>query len=236
MFGLSSSDWRDLVLSVNVHRKERRLLPAQAGVLLDRALSNADIAKVAQALGFEDLTTLRKIHRIHDLPPDLALLVGWGTRRAVLSMSTAFELMRLGKPELIREAFVKAIEHELTRDECRQLVQIHDRSGKPVAECVEKVLLSRPKIERTELILGSLVSEMSRSVAQELGDEEATKKLKLLLARHYPKITVRAARVVSGRFSLLFNPEDAQRLRSALGTDTVEVTITRLFETLQATK
>ena len=39
MFGLSSTELQDLVLSVGTHRSERRLSPLEVACLLDRALS-----------------------------------------------------------------------------------------------------------------------------------------------------------------------------------------------------
>jgi hypothetical protein len=87
-------------------------------------------------------SAIRRIHRLHDLPDDLAALVEWGTRRGSLSMSTASELLRLSSSELIREAIVSAIEYDLTKDKSRQVVQIHERTGEPIAECVQRALLS----------------------------------------------------------------------------------------------
>ena len=233
MFGLSKDEWRDLVLSVNVHRKARRLSPADAARYLHRALQQSEIEVISSALGFSDSSTLRRIIRLNDLPEDLALLVEWGTKRGSLSMSTATELLRLSSPDLIRQAFIGAIEHEMTKDEARQIVQIRERATTPISDCITQALLTRPRIDRTELILGSLVTPKSQATASRLGNDAATAKLKLLLARHYPDIVARVTRINGNRFSLLFAHEDANVLRRLLGNKSIETAVSELLENAQ---
>jgi len=61
MHGLSDTEWRDLVLSVNTHRKQRRLPPCKVAYLIDHALQNTSADQLAKSLGFEDTTTFFKI-------------------------------------------------------------------------------------------------------------------------------------------------------------------------------
>ena len=81
MFGLTESQWRDLVLSVNVHRKNRRLSPVDTAHCLATALKQTDVPSLVKALGCNDATTVLKILRLKDLPFELATLVDWGTTR-----------------------------------------------------------------------------------------------------------------------------------------------------------
>ncbi len=230
MHGLSDAEWRDLVLSVNVHRKQRRLSPGRAASYLDRALKNASVEQLAESLGFEDTTTLRKIHRLNQLPADLAAVVDWGDRRGSLSMSTASELMRLEAANLIREAFTAAIEHELTRAEARQVVQSRQRSGAAIAECIERALATRPRVERSELILGSFLTERAKRIVDSLGNDAAARRLKLEIARCLPKVVPRALRVNDNRFSILLSEDVAKDLRAGLSGKSVECVLTELME------
>ena len=233
MYGLRDDEWRDLVLSVNVHRKNRRLSPIQVARYMRRALEETDTESLAGALGFDDTTTFNKILRLAELPADLASIVQWGTRRGSVSMSTASELLRLPSPTAVQHAMHAAAEHNLTREEARQLVQIQKRSGQSVQDCVNSVLRTRPHVERSELIIGSFVSGEARARITSLGNEASARMLKRILAREYPDVTCRAVRVNEDHFSLLLSIEDSARLRSALKSKSVESEITRLMETLR---
>jgi len=228
MFGLPAEDWQNLLLSVNVHRKSRRLTPVQSGELLGRALEKTDIDHLCQALGFSDSSTLRKIERLRTLPPDLAATVEWGDRKGVLSMSTAAELMRLTDADAVRESIAAAIEYEITRDEARQVVQIRERSGKSIRDCFQQALTTRPRIEKSELILGSFVDEEAKKTSRELGNEAIERRLKNLLAQTFRDVVVRALRIKGERFSLLLSIEDSQKLRAALNGESVERVVNRL--------
>lgn len=234
MHGLTDAEWRDLVLSVNVHRKQRRLSPARVASYLDRALCNVSVEQLAISLGFGDTTTLRKIHRLHKLPADLAAVVDWGNRRGNLSMTTASELMRLDSESLVREAFTGAIEHDLTREEARQVVQSRQRSGSSILECIARALATRPRIERSELILGSFVTAKAQRIAEALGNEAAAHRLKIEIARHLPRVVPKALRVNDGRFSLLLSEDAANELRAGLSGKSIEDGLSTLLERVRS--
>jgi len=233
MFGLSINEWQNLVLSVNVHKKNRRLTPYQTAKHLDEALKNTNIENLATALGFEDATTIRRILKLLILPPELVNLVDWGSRRGMISMSTATELIRLEQPTSINEAFVAAIENEFTKDEAKQLLQVKERTHDSLEECIQRVLHERPKIERSELILGMLITEKAREICNKIGDDNVLKNLKLNLARKFPSITARSLKIGKNRFSLLLLEEDAQKLRSQLNGKKIEEEISELVEKIK---
>ena len=230
MFGLSDEQWRDLVLSVNVHRKKRRLSPYQVAHFMKLALRETDVDGLAEALGFTDTTTMRKILRLNDLSDDLASTVDWGNSRGSVSMSTGAELLRLPTAELVDQAIRAAVENGLTKEEARQVVQIFERSGQGLAECIVRALKTRPRVERSELIIGSLLSESAQRVAAELGNEESTHKLKLALAKRYPDVLCRATRINGDKFSLLLDEAEAGKLRQKLGGQSVESMVTEVTE------
>jgi len=234
MFGLQREEWQDLVLSVNVHRKVRRLSPIQAASYLQRALQQASVENLAKALGFQEVSTLRKIASLNSLPPDIASTVEWGSRRGSISMSTAAELLRLGSPDLIREAATSVIEHDMSKDEVRQVVQVRTRSSEPIQECVRRALATRPRVERSELVLGSLLTETARQVVQKLGNDVSARKLGLALAQRFPEVVLKALRINGNRFSILFSEADAAVLRAALQGKSIEATLTESVEGISA--
>lgn len=234
MFGLSSEQWRDLVLSVNVHRKNRRLSPVEVAEHLRKALEQVDVDTLAESLGFADTTTMKKILRLNEMPDGIATVVTWGiSGRGTLSMSTATELLRLSSHNLVAGAMKAAVEYGITREEARQIVQIRKRSGAPIAECVRQALRTRPRIERSELIMGTLLTDIARQHVARLGVDSITKQVRRMLARNYPDVMCQAVRISAERFSLLFSEENANAFRAAIGDDSVEVTITRLVDSIK---
>ncbi len=230
MFGLEREEWQDLVLSVNVHRKNRRLSPSQAAAYLQRALQRTTVEELAETLGFKETSTLRKIAGLVVLPADVASTVEWGSRRGNISMSTAAELLRLRSADLIREAVTSAIEHDLSKEEARQVVQIRARSSEPIQECVRRALATRTRIERSELILGSLLSGTAKQVSRQLGNDLLARKLKIALAHQFPDVVPKALRINGDRFSILLSEADAASLRAALQGKSVEATLTEFVE------
>jgi len=232
MFGLEKEQWQDLVLSVNVHRKNRRLSPAQVGRILTTALQHTDLETLADRLNFKDTTLLRKIARLADLPPDVASMIDWGTRKGSLSMSSATEIQRLAEPELIRQAAIAAVENDFSRAEARQLVQIRTRTGVPLPSCVESVIGTRPKVERSELIIGSFLTEKAKAGCASPGNDAAARGILLRLASRFPDITARALRINGDRFSLLLSAEDGTRLRQLIAPQSVEALLTSFAENI----
>jgi hypothetical protein len=141
--------------------------------------------------------------------------------------------MRIPSIEVAADAIKAAVEHSLNKEEARQLVQILERSKDPLETCLNKVLLTRPRVEQSELIVGSLLSPMAQEKVLRVGAEPAAKKLRLLLAKNFPSILCQSVRIRDGRFSLLFPDTNGTELRKLLRGVSVETTVTRLLEQLQ---
>lgn len=194
------------------------------------ALANTSEDDLARALGFKDASMVRKIAKLGDLPEDIQSWIEWGARDGHLNMSAATELQRLDGNALTRQACLLAIAHQMTRDEARQIVQIYERTHAPIPECVNRALSSRPKIDHSELILGSLRSSKSQANATQLGDDKAAKAIRLAMAKKVPDVTPKTFRISDGRFSLLLDRDAAILLRQAISPTTVEAFITELAE------
>ncbi|MFC1816510.1 hypothetical protein ACFL0M_11385 [Thermodesulfobacteriota bacterium] len=229
MHGLTKEEWKDLVLSVNVHRKNRRLSPVQVATYISTALENTDLNTLASDLGFEDTTTIKRILRLKDIPDDLATIVDWGTRKGSISMSVATEIMRLSKDSLYK-AIDAIVSNSMNKEEVRQLVQIQSRTDQSVDDCIQQVLKTRPRIERSELIIGSLLTGDAQELSNKLGNEGLAKHLRRSLAKRFPGIICQAVRINGKRFSLLFAEKAAQDFRNLLSGKTIESTVTELVE------
>lgn len=159
MQGLAAELRRDLILSLNTHRSQRPLSPTEVAEAIDAALkSGASFADLAGFLSFDSSSTLREIHRLLSLAPEIRPLVGWGRSRAPLTMTAASQIARLtdtGDQQAVVEA---VLVHSLTSDETRQVVETNLRSARPISECAETVLRLRPRIERKHLLMGAVTS------------------------------------------------------------------------------
>jgi hypothetical protein len=148
-------------------------------------------------------------------------------------MSTATELLRLSTPEETNEAIRKTIEYDLTKDEARQVVQIRFRAGLPVAECVERALSTRPRIERKELIIGKVLDTRAVRLIADRGPATVSRLLQRKLAARFPDVICQRVSAAAGRFTLLLKEEEASRLRGALAGSSLEQAVTDLLLDLE---
>jgi hypothetical protein len=232
MYGLTKQEWQDLVLSVNVRKANRRLNPYKVALLIEKAIRSTTPENLASELNFKDLSTFDKIRTLAKSPEDFGELIDWGSRRGYLSMSTASELLRLSEigSDNFREIFKKSIECELTKEEARQLIQIHKRSGKSPYDSLEETLKTRPIIQKSILILGSLLSAKAKDNAEKSIRESGMRKIYATFARKFPDISLQVFKINSSRFSLLLSEENEKKLRNAIGDISVEEVITKTIE------
>lgn len=224
MYGLSADEWSDLVLSVNTHQGTRKLSPVEVGKSISRALTRCGAKELSQSLGFSDTTTLRRLDRLSRVPQELADLVAWRSEPGKVSMSVATELLRLEEGE--REAIMSAIANRLTKEEARQLVQIQSRSGKSIDTCVGEVLLTRPRIERRELVIGRLTNPAAIEGLGQIGEAKARRAVQAGLARDHPGQTCLSLRMQgNGQFSMLFSPADVAAIRARIAPSSIEQTV-----------
>lgn len=234
MYGLSKEEWQNLVLSVNVGKHQRRLSPYQVAKLLEKALQTVNAPTLASELNFKDLRTFTKIRTLLKAPEDFSELIEWGNRRGSLCMSTAFELLRLQNlsADNLRLLFKACIESDFTKEEARQLVQIHTRSLKPPLVALDEVLKTRPVVQKCHLIIGSLLSDHARENAKSLLKETGMRKINSAFVKLFPDITAQVFRVTNGKFSLLLSEKDNDLLRQSIGNVSVETKITEILEGL----
>lgn len=147
-------------------------------------------------------------------------------------MSTASELLRLDgiSSEVLKEIFKKAIECELTKEEARQVIQIFKRSKKSPVEAFEEALKTRPIIQKSVLILGSLLSSEAKNKAEQSINESGMRKIYAAFARRFPDISFQTFKINSSRFSLLLSEENEKLLKKSINPLTVEEGITKTIE------
>ena len=230
--GLSRKDYQDLVLSVGTHLNSRRLSPLEVARLLAQAMAaGATRQDCATALGI-GTTQVRTFLKLLDLETEIQPLADWrGTKNATIPFSTLAELARLTPYDQVQAAN-SVLRHGLTWREVVQLVQIAERSGKAIGECITDVLNLRPEIVTRHLFVGAIKSEHLtrhiRAIDQNQRDRLFGRALDRLAGSDYQV----KGRLGGDKFTIL-SDHDLPRL---LGTapDELEQTINDLLETLRS--
>ena len=195
---------RDLILSLGTHRTKRRLSPLEVARLIDLLYQNGTSFKaIARLVSLKSTSTLREIHRLLALAPDIQHLVGWGKPSAsTLPMKSAQQIARLSSwPDQLTAAEATLV-HELTSEETRQVVESRIRSQKPVDDCINDVLRLRPTIERKYLFLGAIISSRVCRHLETLTQAERDEVFKTSISHCYDNWPQWSGKLGASRFTV----------------------------------
>ena len=213
MRGLSSSEVRQLILSVGTHKSERPLSPVEVAKLMWKAEKAGEKRReIAARLLLEDSSIIGRFIRLLRLPPDVQQLTGWGSDPATLSFTAGSEIARLEDKQEQLVLATAALANRFNKSEIMQVVQIRKRSGKSIKECIKIVLNQRPIIERRHVIIGSLQSEKLKDSLKEISQLERDALLQSALDRYGPNIQ-RLGSKLGDRYFLLIGDD---RLHAAI--------------------
>lgn len=203
ILGLSPESQRDLIISVGTHRGNRRLSPVEVAEAMEAAINaGTSVQQLASALLLEDSTMITRFRRLLKLTSAIKYLVGWGGK-SCLSVETASAIARLQSQEE-QEIVAKAVlEHRLSKKEVYQIVQIKERSGKPIVECTEEVLRMRPQIDRRHILIGAVISPSVRRVLVRMTQQERNQFLKNAVILHGPELPLWEGHLGIDRFTLV---------------------------------
>lgn len=203
ILGLAPEAQRDLILSVGTHRGNRRLSPIEVAEAMEAAINaGTSVQQLASVLLLEDSTMVMHFRRLLKLPSAIKHLVGWRGKSG-LSFATASAIARL-KSQKEQETVAKAVlEHRLSKPEVYQIVQIQERSGKPIAECTEDVLRMRPQIEKRHILIGAIISPNVRKVLVRMMQQERNQFLKNAVILHAPELPPWEGHLGIDRFTLV---------------------------------
>lgn len=138
------------------HKKGRPLSPVEVGKLIRQAkeagVSTEDCAKAINL----DKTGIGRFLRILDLPEDIQHLVSWGTQKDSIGFSVAAQLARFENTEDQHAVIETILTNGLSRKEIEQVLQLKNRSGRKIDECLKEVLGMRPVIEKRHVFIGMI--------------------------------------------------------------------------------
>ena len=204
MYGLSPEVLQKLILSVGTHRSKRPLMPVEVAEAINAALASGTTRQeLADALHLEYPTMVGRFVRLLKLPPEIRHLVDWGQGQSAISFAVASEIELLASNNEQWEVAEATLKHRLAKVEVRQIVQIRQRSGKPVSECVAEVIRMRPRIERRHLIVGSVLSNRMQTVLQQMTQDKRDELLKNAIVSQNPELPPWGGRLGVEKFTLL---------------------------------
>ena len=174
--GLSGLEIGRLRMSVGygTHKKGRPLSPVEVGTLLRRAQNaGASLQDCAKCLKLRGTSQVSRFLSVFDLPEDLRHLVAWGRSADSIGFTTAVQLARIKKnSDDQRTIAIAVLEQGLQMDEVRQVIQLRQRSGRTMEECLKEVLGMRPTVERHYVFIGAVGDESVEAVIGEMTQAE----------------------------------------------------------------
>ena len=138
------------------HKKGRPLSPVEVGKLIRQAkeagVSTEDCAKAINL----DKTGIGRFLRLLDLPENVQHLVSWGAQKDSIGFSVAAQLARFEDTEDQHAVIETILTDGLSRKEIEQVLQLKNRSGRKIGECLKEVLGMRPVIEKRHVFIGMI--------------------------------------------------------------------------------
>ncbi len=227
MKGLSSQEYQALILSVGTHRRSRSLSPLEVANLLGKAIAKGATRKDCSAALGVGSTQIATFLSLLDLAPELQHLADWrGNKNATIPFSTLAELGRLSESDQ-NEAAREILRHGLTWKEAVQAVQMADRSGKTIIECIADVLNLRTQVETRHLFVGAIICSEVRTNLEQLSQHQRdvlfVQALKQVIGPNYPF----SGRLGTKEFAILTD-HDVSRLLD-LQPDELEQEVNRMI-------
>jgi hypothetical protein len=217
LHGLPPDILRGLLLSVGSHKGTRPLSPSEvAGGLKDAVSAGTSLKDLAATLHLNGPSMLSRFIRLLELPPDVLHLVDWGQTKATIAFTAASELSRLKSHEDQKALAKAAVESELTTTEVKSVVQLHSRSKKPIAECIEAILALRTKVIRRNVFIGGISSPDLVARLQTMRQVERDQLLKSVLGTMLPDYEDVGGRLGHDRFTLAVENESAAKAIMAI--------------------
>ncbi|QBY54450.1 hypothetical protein [Cupriavidus oxalaticus] len=157
---------KGLLLSVGSHKAERRLSPAEVGLLIERALAAGKSSQELSNLLGIGVTQLKEFVKIAGLSPDVRDMAGWSGRKQGFANTIPFSsLAQLSGLDSVdqRRAAEAILSHALTWKEIVQVMQLHRRAARDLDDCVREVVGMRTEVEIRYVLFGSIDDVMLRN-------------------------------------------------------------------------
>ena len=208
MKGLLSHEISQLILSVGTHKSKRPLLPIEVAEYMQKALDAGEKrTNIADKLHLEDSSIIGHFIRLLSLPTQVQQIIGWGSDPATISFTAAAGIARLESTQEQSILAKAALENQFNKSEILQVIQIRQRSGNAIENCIKSVLDQRPIVERRYVIIGELTSKNLKDRIKNLSQPERNNLLNSALKHHDSDFTYLGSKL-GGEYFVLVGDEN----------------------------
>jgi hypothetical protein len=202
-----------LIMSVGTHRRSRPLSPVEAAEgLATLEAGGMPTQELARMLQLEGTSMLGRFARLRRLSSGVRHLVDWRGGKSAISFSAATEMARLSTAD--QDELARAVlEKSMTKSEVIQVVQLRQRSHRPLPECIEQVVRMRPRITYREVFIGAITDDAVRIRLGELTQAERDEMLVSALSAAISPAATWAGRLGKRLFTLVGGAQLAKELR-----------------------
>jgi hypothetical protein len=208
---LTTEERRDLILSVGVHKKERRRSPIAVAELIAKASSVQSISDIAKEVHLKDVSMLRKFLALLRLPDEIQALVHWSGTRNFISPSTAYELTRLETDTDIEIVSRAVFENSFTKEEVQAIVQRIKRGKVAADDAISEILKLRPEVERQYFFVGRTPEDLLKNN----DTDTLRRKLRLVLAKTIGSKNLLSVSCKGNRFSFMLSKDGVKSMKDA---------------------
>lgn len=161
---LSAQERQGLLLSVGTHRGTRPLSPVEVATLFAKVTAaGGSLSDCARAARLEGTTIVARFLRLLKLPESVRHLVDWGSSPGTIGFSAGSELARLNDGAEEEEVVKGVLTKRLSGSEVRQVIQLRQRSKRPVKDCLKEVVGMRPRVEKRYVYVGAVTDPALKS-------------------------------------------------------------------------
>ena len=202
--GLSEREFKELLLSVGGTAKLRRPLePVEVGQLCAKA-ERAGVSRkeVTAALQLKDASMVSKFVRLSRLSPSIQHLVEWGqSSDGAIGFSVAAQMARVD-PSDQADLAEMVLKYRLSKTEMISIIQLSQRSGELLADCVTRVVNRRAQVSVRHVVLGAVSDTALQTALERLDQTERDRLLRGALVVLYPSLASVTAKLGSKRFTV----------------------------------
>jgi len=211
--GVSTDVQKKLLLSVGSHKAIRPLSPVEVADAVQTALKcGTTLQEVAEFLHLEGTSVLTKFVRLLKLSPEVRHLVDWGRSDSTIGFTAASEVARLTDAESQMQLCQAGLQHQLGSGEMKQIVQLRQRSGRPLADCIGEIVGMRPQLQRIHVLLGAVTPPDVRARLAALSQAERDTALRSAVQRAFPRLAKFGCRLGAERFTITGGDEVSAEL------------------------
>jgi hypothetical protein len=201
--GISTDIQKKLLLSVGSHKAIRLLSPVEVAEAVQASLdAGSTLQQVAEFLHLEGTSVLTKFVRLLRLSPDVRHLVDWGKSESTIGFTAASEVARLDNPDEQMQLCQAGLQHQLGSAEMKQILQLHQRSGRSIEDCVAEILRLRPHVQRIHVFLGEVTSPELRQRLAAISQADRDTAMRSAVISAFPGLARFGCRLGSERFTI----------------------------------